>query len=307
MTKQEIIEYLSGGDDTQLFRRSSQIRQSVHGSTTFLRGLIEFSNRCVCDCLYCGIRASNSKVERYDLTLEEVLCATQKAYQKGYRSVVLQAGEKRNSLNTHRVTEMVTKIKERYGKEFSITLSCGVQSHAVLKEWKEAGADRYLLRIESSSKELFKRIHPPEIDYTERCNAISTLKELGYITGSGMMIGLPWQTIENLADDLLWLQQREIDMCGMGPYVEHSDAPLSLHTSEYSNPERVALTLRCIALLRIMMPHINIASSTALGTLDAEARKRAIIIGANVMMPCMTPQRARGSYNLYEGKIFQNI
>ncbi len=307
MTKQEIIEYLNGKDDKELFARSTDIRQKLHGDTTFLRGLIEFSNVCICDCLYCGIRASNKKIMRYSLTLEEVLGAAEQAFQKGYNSVVLQAGEVRTPLQTQRVTQIVTRIKELYGSNFSITLSCGVQSHSVLKEWKDAGTDRYLLRIESSSQELFSKIHPPQIDYNERSQTISILKELGYITGSGMMIGLPWQSIENLADDLLWLKEKGIDMCGMGPYIEHSDAPLSKHKSLYSNKQRVELTLRCIAILRIMMPTINIASSTALGTLDSQARRQAITIGANVMMPCMTPQRARGSYDLYEGKVIQNI
>ncbi len=303
MTRDEIIRYLSGGDDDGLFARSSAIRREMLGTKVHLRGLIELSNICNCDCLYCGIRHSNSNTKRYLLNEEQVLEAAEFAYRSGWGSVVIQSGEVCSDNFTSFVTRLVRGIKELSGGDLAITLSCGEQSEEVYRAWREAGADRYLLRIESSSKELFERIHPPQISFENRLKSLQSLIDCDFQTGSGVMIGLPHQTIENLADDMLFLATCGIVMCGMGPYIEHSDAPLSGERSEYSNSERVALTLRCIAILRILRPDINIASTTALGTLSREARHRAMEIGANVVMPNVTPSDIRSSYALYQGKV----
>lgn len=303
MTKQEIIAYLKGEDEKGLFARSSALRKEIFGTKIYIRGLIELSNICHCDCLYCGIRASNKSVERYSLDLEPIRAAAKWCTENGWYSVVVQSGELTNSAFTNKITEVVKIIKEESDNKIAITLSCGEQTPEVYKEWREAGADRYLLRIESSNQELFRKIHPSEISFTKRETALNTLPPLGYQTGTGVMIGLPGQTIEDLAGDLLYLSQPQFAMCGMGPYIEHSDTPLSQIPSLYTKEERVKLTLRMIALLRILRPKNNIASSTALGTLSPEARIFAMEIGANVIMPNITPKQLRGNYSLYEGKI----
>ncbi len=302
MNRERIIEYLRGENDIELFERSSAIRVQNVGTKVYLRGLIELSNICSRDCLYCGIRASNSCVQRYTLNNSQITEATKYAYQNGWGSVVVQSGEVRSQLFTQRVSDIIRVIKEVSNGKLAITLSCGEQSDEVYREWKEAGAERYLLRIESSNKELFEKIHPSSISFEHRLESIHTLQRLGYQTGSGVMIGLPFQTIENLADDLLWLRDNNIVMVGMGPYLEHHQTPLFAQESQYSRDERLKLTLRMIALLRILMPKINIASSTALSTLCSEARYLAMQIGANVLMPNITPNSERKHYNLYENK-----
>ncbi len=303
MSREEIIHFLRGEDTEQLFARSRILRSSNFGTKIYLRGLIELSNICHCDCLYCGIRASNTSVERYSLNLEDVEMAAKWCYESGWYSIVLQSGELTSSVFIEKIREAIRIIKEVSHGKISITLSCGEQSPEVYRKWREAGADRYLLRIESSNKELFDKIHPSSISYSKRKATLNTLPPLGYQTGTGVMIGLPGQTLEDLADDLLFLSQKQFVMCGMGPYIEHSDTPLSATPSLYSKAERVELTLRMIALLRTLRPNINIASSTALGTLSPSARVEAMEIGANVIMPNITPQELRGSYCLYEGKI----
>ncbi len=303
MTKKEIIFYLSGGNDRELFERSSAIRYSMLGRKVYLRGLIELSNICSCDCLYCGIRQSNSNVKRYLLSKQEVLQSARYAYDNGWGSLVIQSGELCSDYFTTLIEELVQEIKTLSGGELAITLSCGEQSKDTYRRWLEAGADRYLLRIESSTQELFERIHPQNISYTKRLNTLQSLIDCGFQTGSGVMIGLPLQTIDNLADDMLFLANCGIVMCGMGPYIEHCETPLFKYNSEFSHSQRVQLTLRCIAILRILRPKINIASSTALGTLSKQARHQAMEVGANVIMPNITPEDIRANYSLYQGKI----
>ncbi len=303
MTKQEIVSHLEGCSDAELFERAGILRSKWVGQHVQLRGLIELSNICACDCLYCGIRKSNSAVERYKLDKEHVIEAARYAHQNGWGAVVLQSGELRSESFTAYVEELVHGIKELSAGELVITLSCGVQSEETLRRWHNAGAEKYLLRIESSNPELFAKIHPREITFTEREEALDTIKRAGYITGSGIMIGLPHQEVEDIADDLLWLRNKNIDMCGMGPYIEHPDTPLHQTPTSFSKEQRVLLTLRSVAILRILMPQINIASSTALGTLDKSARLKALSSGANVLMPCLTPELVRKNYKLYENKV----
>ncbi len=303
MTKQEIMYYLSGKDDADLYARSRHARFREFGDRVFLRGLVEFSNHCACDCLYCGIRKSGVGITRYSLGVDEVREATRVALDRGYVAVVLQCGENRSSRFSSYVVELVRAVKEVSKGFLEVTLSCGVQSEEVYRLWRDAGADRYLLRIESSTKELFEKIHPPEINFDERLSAIHTLCALGYKTGSGVMVGLPYQTVENLADDIVFLSDSSFAMCGMGPYIEHCNTPLGVISSMYSSDERIALTLRSLALLRIIRPTINIAASTALNTLSQDARDFALYHSANVLMPNITPPGSRQHYNLYEGKV----
>ncbi len=219
---------LKGDKRTQLLQKSLEIRIANVGNKVYFRGLIEFSNRCLKDCFYCGIRKSNEKVLRYNVLDSEVLEACRFAWEKGFGSVVLQSGELSSKEFVTRVDRLVQKIKQLSNNELGITLSCGEQTNETYKRWFESGAHRYLLRIESSSRELYYKIHPEnkKHSFEKRIESLYHLKETGYQTGTGVMIGLPFQTVEDLAADLLFFKKLDIDMCGMGPYIEHMDTPL---------------------------------------------------------------------------------
>lgn len=296
MTRQELIQLLSGVDDERLFARSHAAKPN---DRLYLRGLVEVSNRCAKNCYYCGIRCGNTSVARYELTLDQIVDSATTAINKGYGSVVLQAGERTDS---QWVTLIETAVETIHASNptVGITLSLGEQSAATYRRWRAAGANRYLLRMESFSEAFYQKLHPVDHSWASRRACLDTLRAEGYQVGTGVMIGLPGQTIEHLADDLLAMQALDIDMCGMGPYVEHQDAPLG--ASEWSAKERIDLTLRMVALLRLLMPTINIAATTALDALDKTARRRCIEVGANVAMPNVSPQNTRKDYALYKDK-----
>lgn len=306
-TKSDIIQLLkaNGEDEKVLFRHAAKIKEKSIGNTVYLRGLIELSNVCAKDCLYCGIRHSNEGVNRYSLEKTEVLKAIQFAYDNKYGSVAIQSGEICNSAFTNKINEIIIDSKLISNNEIGITLSCGEQTEETYQKWFNSGAHRYLLRIESSTKELYNKIHPDNKnhDFENRLNSLKTLKKIGYQVGTGVMVGLPFQTIDHLADDLLFMKNFDIDMCGMGPYIEHKNTPLYEHKDMLIPlKERFNLTLRMIAILRIMMKDINIVATTALQTIDKVGREKAIQIGANILMPNITPGKYRDSYVLYENK-----
>lgn len=297
---------LAQGDERQqLFQQSQKIRLNSVGNKVYFRGLVEFSNICSKDCLYCGIRKSNEKVIRYDLTDEEILAACRFAWQNRFGSVVLQSGENSSPAFAKRVDQLLSKIKEISNNELGITLSCGEQSLETYQQWRKSGAHRYLLRIESSNPELYRKIHPENNlhSFSRRIQALNDLKTAGYQVGTGVMIGLPFQTIENLADDLLFIRQMDVDMVGMGPYIEHENTPLyEFRNTLKSKQERFDLALKMVATLRLLMPDINIAAATALQAIDPAGREKALAIGANVLMPNLTPCDYRKEYQLYEDK-----
>ncbi len=306
-SKEDIISLLkSEGDDKKLlFAKSESIKQQYVDNIVYFRGLIEFSNQCSKDCFYCGIRKSNIKVKRYQLTDAEILNAAQFAIDQHYGSIVLQSGEIQSPYFTHRMEHLITEIKALSSGKLGITLSCGEQDNETYRRWFNAGAHRYLLRIETSDRELYARIHPTDKNhrYDERIRALQNLKSIGYQTGTGVMIGLPFQTIEDLADDLLFMKNFDIDMCGMGPFIEHQDTPLYAHREKLMPlVERFEMTLKMIAILRIMMKNVNIASTTALQAIDKMGREKALKIGANILMPNITPGKYRNDYKLYENK-----
>jgi biotin synthase len=308
LSRKDIIHLLSANDkETQdiLLRKAYSIKERFVGKKVYLRGLIEFSNYCIKNCFYCGIRAGNTKVNRYSITDEEILEVIKFAKENRFTGIVLQSGEQNNIDFTKRITGLIYKIKDATNPEFRITLSLGEQSKETYKEWFDAGAQRYLLRIETSNEELYKKNHPDnnQHDFKTRLQCLENIKEIGYQTGTGVMIGLPFQTIENLADDLLFMKKMEIDMVGMGPYLEHADTPLYKNKdSLLPLNERFNLSLRMIAVLRIIMPNINIASTTALQSIEAKGREHGLKAGANVLMPIMTPKKYRNSYLLYDNK-----
>ena len=318
MNKTEIIDFLNS-DPSELFAKAKQIKAETVGNKVYLRGLIEYSNRCAKDCYYCGIRVSNNKVCRYEIDDDSVLKAAEYAWKKGFGSIVLQSGERKNRDFTLKIEALLQQIMRLTNQEVGITLSLGEQDEDTYKRWRDAGAKRYLLRIEASNKALYEKLHPKNHDYNSRLKCLEMLKKLNFQVGTGVMIGLPYQTLENLAEDLQFFQKMDVDMVGMGPYIEHADTPLYSVGAYGIRPvqncdkskqgvcdtplqNRLALTLKMIALLRIQMPTINIAATTALQTLDPFGREKAIEIGANIIMPNLTPLEYRENYFLYDGK-----
>ena len=307
MEKEEITALLekSGIQQESLFERARKVKLENVTNKVFFRGLIEFSNICSKDCFYCGIRKSNEKVVRYNIPDNEILDACRFAWEKGFGSVVLQSGEVSSKEFVKRVDKLLQKIKQLSNNELGITLSCGEQTRETYKRWFESGAHRYLLRIESSNRELYYKIHPEnkKHSFEKRIESLYNLKETGYQTGTGVMIGLPFQTVEDLADDLLFFKKLDIDMCGMGPYIEHENTPLYKYRNLLkSKQERFDLALNMIAVLRLLMPDINIAAATALESIDPLGREKALAAGANIIMPNLTPHQYLEKYLLYENK-----
>ena len=308
------------------------------GPEVYFRGLIEISNKCRKNCLYCGIRAGNCAVERYEMSDAQVLQEAQFALDAGYGSIAIQGGERLDSAFIERITGLIYQIRRLQpggeGKvapsadpnNLGITLSLGEQSREVYREWMKAGASRYLLRIEASNKELYNKLHPQTHSYERRVQALLDLKSEGYLLGSGIMIGLPFQTYAHLEEDLQFLKNMEVDMVGMGPYIPHKDTPLGQIVEywkggapvppelaelaalprgdfwNFSQEQLLELSIDMVARLRILMPHINIAATTALQVLHPDGREMALLAGANVIMPNMTETAYRGNYSLYEGK-----
>ncbi|MFP4373171.1 MAG: [FeFe] hydrogenase H-cluster radical SAM maturase HydE [Spirochaetaceae bacterium] len=279
------------------------------GDTVRFRGLLEFSNVCRADCLYCGIRRSNRTVDRYTLSKADVLAAARHCAEAGYGSLTLQAGERRDAAFVAYVCRLLERIKSETRSSalpdgLGITLSVGEQSPEVYRRFYESGAHRYLLRIETSSPELFARIHPPGQRYADRRAALRAVRDAGFQVGTGVMIGLPGQTAADLAADIRFFAAEGVDMIGMGPYLPHAETPMG-RGRRLSEEERLQLldrTLRMIALTRIVLGDVNIAATTALQTLDGFGRERALRGGANVVMPVVTPVSVRSGYQLYDGK-----
>jgi biotin synthase len=305
--REEIITLLeSTGEEKQLlFKKAHEIKLRELGNKVHFRGLVEFSNICGKNCYYCGIRKSNRKLTRYNLTDEQILDSARFAYEHAYGSFVMQAGELESPDFTKRVETLVRRIKELSDGKLGITLSLGEQTEEVYQRWFEAGAHRYLLRIEASNPDLYRLIHPSGSlhGYARRLTALKTLQRIGYQTGTGVMIGLPFQTSGDLADDLLFMKHFDIDMVGMGPYLEHADTPLFRYRSELLPiGQRFDLALKMIAALRLLMQDINIAAATALQAIDPLGREKAVKVGANIIMPNITPGKYRNDYALYENK-----
>ena len=284
-----------------------RVKVDAIGPEVYLRGLIEISNVCAKNCLYCGIRR-DIKCPRYELSDDEVLATARIAAQRRFGSVVIQGGERTDAAFVRKITRLLKAIKAiDTGDDppLGVTLSLGEQSREVYEEWFDAGAHRYLLRIEASNPDLYHKLHPdnPLHSYDRRLQALYDLKEVGYQAGTGAMIGAPYQTAQDMADDLLFYKKFDAPMVGMGPYIPHPETPLTLTGATIPSPERrFALGLKMIALLRLLMPDINIAAATALEVLDPRGREKGVLSGANVIMPNLTPEEQKVNYNLYEKK-----
>ncbi|MEG1552362.1 MAG: [FeFe] hydrogenase H-cluster radical SAM maturase HydE [Kiritimatiellia bacterium] len=304
LTKSEIVTLLTQPESDALFAQARAIRSKTKGNAVFLRGLIELSNLCDRDCLYCGMRHSNARVHRYAMPDETILDCARQARDLHFGTVVLQAGECESLWTRERVTTLIRRIKEETGQR--ITLSLGERSQADFEAWRSAGADRYLLRFETSDLPLFRHIHPgaPATEEHPRLSRLQWLRELGYEVGSGIMLGLPGQTLDSVANDLLLFEKLQLDMVGLGPYLIHPDTPLGQEITPSEVPVSADFTCRCYALTRLLLPNANIPSTTALSTLDPrQGRIAGLSSGANVFMPNLTPTCYRADYQLYPGKI----
>lgn len=305
--REDLIRLLevSGEERKLLFEKSAAVKNKYIGNKVWFRGLIEFSNVCSKDCLYCGIRKGNNSVARYSLTDEEILDAARFAFENRYGSIALQSGELESPAVTSRIENLLHRIKDLSDGKLGVTLSVGEQSPGTYKKWFDAGAHRYLLRIEATNEKLYRKIHPDNSkhDFHRRLDCLKSLQDIGYQTGTGVMIGLPFQTTDDLAGDLMFFRDFDIDMCGMGPYIEHAETPLIKYAGDLLPlTVRFDLTLKMIAITRLMMKDINIVAATALQAIDPAGREKAIMIGANIIMPNITPGRYRDSYKLYENK-----
>ena len=303
----EIAMLLDPPDQTAqqaLFEAAYRVKSGICGRVVNLRGLIEFSNICTRDCLYCGIRKSNHRVSRYTMSADEIVAAASLAGEFGYGSVVLQSGER----SDEKFVDFVEEVLYRIGQlpcDLGVTLSCGEETLETYLRWRKAGAKRYLLRIESSDEEIFRAIHPAEALYSERKAALQRLRQAGFQTGSGVMIGLPGQTLRHLAADIVFVRDMDLDMIGMGPFLPQSDTPLGECYPDIPGAaqRRLELSLRMIAVTRLVLRDVNIAATTALQAIDPEnGRERGILAGANVIMPNVGDVSRRKDYQLYNGK-----
>jgi len=297
-----LLNLTAPDDKTRLFQDAARTKCRVVGPGIYLRGIIEFSNICDKNCYYCGIRKDNTKVERFQMPEDEIAAVSLRAYSQGIGSIVLQAGERSDNEFTAMVERVVRRIKRESNGGIGITLSLGEQEPDTYRRWFEAGAHRYLLRIETSNRQLYERVHPGDHDHTVRLKCLENLRDIGYQVGSGALIGMPGETTNELAEDAIFFKMIDLDMIGMGPYVVHDQTPLAEKAGDYDHERQLELGLKMIAVCRLLMPDINIAATTALQTLSPIGWELGIKAGANVVMPNITPAKYRDAYALYQGK-----
>ena len=299
LSKEEFVRLLaiSEKDDIDyLTERAKSVRDDIYGKRVFIRGLIEISNYCKNDCYYCGIRRSNKNAQRYRLSKEQILSCCENGYELGFRTFVMQGGEDA-FFKDDVVCDIVSSIKERY-PDCAVTLSLGERSTESYRKMKEAGADRYLLRHETFDNTHYNKLHPVELDPENRKRCLRDLKALGYQTGTGIMVGSPYQTLENIAEDLLFIKELNPEMIGIGPFIPHKDTPFKDFESG-----TMEMTLRLISILRLLCPKALIPATTALGTISPQGREKGILAGANVIMPNLSPKEDRKKYMLYNDKL----
>ncbi|GAB1401399.1 [FeFe] hydrogenase H-cluster radical SAM maturase HydE [Elusimicrobiota bacterium] len=297
LKREEIIFLLENSSiDNELFKTADRVREKYVGNEVHLRALIEFSNICKQNCKYCGLRSGNKKVERYCLDEKTIFNFAEKAVGYGYKTVVLQSGES-NSYPAEQIINIIKKIKSL---GLSLTLSIGEKSFDEYEDYKKAGADRYLLRIETTDENLYKKLHP-KMDFENRIKCLYNLKKLNYEVGTGCLVGLPGQTLESIADDILFFKEIDADMIGVGPFIPNPNTPLKDEKGGTFN-----MALKVMAITRLVLPDINIPATTAMETLNPDGRMIALKSGANVVMPNVTEGDYRKKYELYPGKICVN-
>lgn len=291
-----LLSLKASEEDIQyLYAQACEVADEVYGKRVFKRGLIEFTNYCKNDCYYCGIRRSNACAERYRLDKETILACCEKGYALGYRTFVLQGGED-GHFTDERVCEIVSEIRQNY-PDCAITLSIGEKSKESYQKYFNAGADRYLLRHETANEEHYAKLHPTELSLRNRKQCLYDLKDIGYQVGCGFMVGSPYQTIETLFEDLLFIKELEPHMVGIGPFIPQKETPFA---SEKAGT--LEQTLRLLAITRLIHPTVLLPATTALGTIHEQGRELGILAGANVVMPNLSPTDVREKYKLYDNK-----
>lgn len=296
LTKKEIIRIILSSDNQlseRLFAEARNVRNTIFGNKIHLRGIIEFSNFCRNDCFYCGIRLSNNYVVRYRIPKTEIVAFAERIYKNGIHTIVLQSGED-YFYKSEDIAEVIKEIKKRV--DVAITLSIGERSKSELKKWAEIGADRYLLKHETSNKPLYEILHPGQ-SYNERIELLQELKLIGYQIGSGNIIGLPGQSVEDIAEDILLCKDLDVDMASFSPFIPADNTPLSS-----VKPQEIQTVLKVMALARIVLRNVHIPATTALSTLHPDGRKLGLLAGANVIMPTFTPNEYRNNYMIYRNK-----
>lgn len=298
LTKEEWTALIAGRTPRlarELFSLARQEQQRWYGHDIYIRGLIEFTNYCRNDCLYCGIRRSNKNAARYRLSQEEILSCCRAGYDLGFRTFVLQGGED-GWFQDGRLCKLIGRIRSAY-PDCAITLSLGERSRESYQRLFDAGAERYLLRHETASRAHYEKLHPEEMSYDSRMRCLRDLKEIGYQTGCGFMVGSPFQTAKELAEDLFFIQEFQPQMCGIGPFIPHADTPFA------GKPAGTAqLTCYLLSIIRLAIPGVLLPATTALGTIDPAGREKGILSGANVVMPNLSPASVRKKYMLYDNK-----
>ena len=300
LNKEEFVKLIRCAHDPEvrelLAGRALELRKKYYGDKVYTRGLIEFTNYCKNNCYYCGIRRGNRNAKRYRLTEEEILACCENGYELGFRTFVLQGGED-PYYSDERMEHIIRRIKEKY-PECAVTLSIGERSMESYQRFRKAGADRYLLRHETADETHYRMLHPEEMSLQNRMECLKNLKTLGYQVGAGFMVGSPNQTEECLAEDLLFLKELAPQMVGIGPFIPHHDTAFAKEPAG-----SVELTLYLLSVIRILLPKVLLPATTALGTMDPRGREKGLAVGANVVMPNLSPVKNRKQYELYDNKI----
>lgn len=300
LTKTEYVELLGESGNPEVCRLLTdgavKLRKKYYGDKVYTRGLIEFTNYCKNNCYYCGIRCGNRNAQRYRMSTEEILDCCENGYGLGFRTFVLQGGED-PFYTDEMMAEMIRKIKARY-PDCALTLSIGEKPYESYRLFKEAGADRYLLRHETADEAHYRKLHPENMSLSNRKRCLYDLKKLGYQVGAGFMVGSPGQTDEELAEDLLFLEELKPQMVGIGPFIPHHDTQFAK-----KSPGSVGQTLFLLSVIRILLPKVLLPATTALGTIDPRGREKGLLAGANVVMPNLSPLKNRKQYDLYDNKI----
>ncbi len=299
LTKEEFTALIENRSDKlaeYVFEKARRIRHRIYGKDVYIRGLIEFTNYCGNDCLYCGIRRSNKNADRYRLTKEDILECCETGHSLGFRTFVLQGGED-GFYTDDMLVDIIKAVKKIY-HDCALTLSIGEKSRESYEKYFDAGADRYLLRHETADSCHYSKLHPTSLSLENRKRCLYDLKEIGYQTGSGFMVGSPFQTAECLAEDMIFLHELQPHMVGIGPFIPHHDTPFA-----DEKQGTLELTLFMLGLLRLMLPNVLLPATTALGTIDPNGREMGILAGANVVMPNLSPKGVRKKYLLYDNKI----
>ena len=283
----------------ELRRLAVETRKKHYGNSVYIRGLIEISNICKNDCLYCGIRRSNKDCERYRLTKEQILSCCDEGYALGFRTFVMQGGEDAY-FTDERLCDIVSAIKGKY-PDCAVTLSMGERSRESYERLYAAGADRYLLRHETATADHYEKLHPSEMRFEERMQCLRDLKDIGFQTGCGFMVGSPYQTYADIARDLKFIEEFKPQMCGIGPFIPHKATPFASFDAG-----TVELTCYLLSIVRLICPTVLLPATTALGSIEEGGRERGILSGANVVMPNLSPVDNRKKYELYNNKLYSN-